>query len=1140
MSKTKKVLQALVVLAFLTGLTALTIAEVIPNPDDIAFKLTQTKSKSETIIAQPDARENPFQYDVQTSFTFRDQYLSEGFEGGVMPPTGWTLDQFNPVETWGVDTYNPFEGSYYATCLYDDTYTDVQNEWMITPDLDLATATSDVKLEFAWQMSYYWGVDPYDNYDLIVKVSDDGGSTWTDLWTEQSEGVFDSWVWYEKTIGLSAYIGDTIQLAFVYDGYDGAQGSFDGIDVNDDPLPIGRCCYGDPTAPDCDDVTEIDCDALGGDWNAALNCTDDPCPVAGPNDECTGALEMVDGDDVTGTTAGATVDCPGVLDWNAVWYYFDNPYANADVVFDYCNVPIVENLESLGVVLYDECPADCPNYILYSENEWVACPPAPSTQPITYFNRLPGPATYYYPVFIGDADVNPIESPFAFNFSIAESAPIPPGGSCDDPVTVNIPADVDYTDVNTTCGKVDVYGAGTTCLGPYYDGGEDIIYELVVTATTDVDILLDPDQTYSGILLDDACPPDPTTCLYSATAGYSTTEYGFYSVTLDPGTYYIMIDTWPAPDCVDFTLNIREAEEAGPGNDCSDPVIVKLPADLPYADIAQKTCTRVDDYENTCLGYYDGGDDIIYQLDVTDPLAAVITLDPKGTSWTGIGIGDACPLGDPCLDFVTGSSGTTLKVIEIVLDPGTYYIMVDTWPSPQCIPDFDLTIELGPSLSFDPTSFDFGTVNVGDNGGDVLEIENVGGGILQWDLDVSYAPPREIDGAFIAALGDYSPGATMDIDFILQNASSDAEWLDECTITFPAGVNVVNSTNFEVTPTKYLEYDGTTGDGVTVTWFDHNGSYGNVYSSEAAFAAITLSFDAGLSGPLTINYTISGDDWGSPPHDISGSTTIDMADPLTSWLNVTPGSGSTPGGVTNAVDVLWDATGLINDTYNADIVITHNAKNTDEVPVTLTVTGGDSKAKLLPELMYIYYKYAFDAMTGTAYVGNFNAPYTAADVAAVTIEGVAGTIVGTTTHPAFSGDAVEVEFSLAPFLEVWGAPIDTVKLPFAVVGEFSDASTFDAQGRVELIGKSSASGGKRWILPPDQVVLPGDANIDGAHDVDDVVAMIGIIFQGGDVFGQLMISDVNCSHSVDVDDVVYMIGYVFQGGDTPCYETVGE
>jgi hypothetical protein len=128
------------------------------------------------------------------------------------------------------------------------------------------------------------------------------------------------------------------------------------------------------------------------------------------------------------------------------------------------------------------------------------------------------------------------------------------------------------------------------------------------------------------------------------------------------------------------------------GDNCSDPIIVTLPAQLPYNDLNQYTCGRGNDYDATCLGYYDGGEDIIYRLDVTSTVFVDIVLDPKGTTWTGIALDAACPPGSPCLAYHTNSGGGAHGIYGYTLTPGTYYIMIDTWPTPDCIPHFDLTI----------------------------------------------------------------------------------------------------------------------------------------------------------------------------------------------------------------------------------------------------------------------------------------------------------------------------------------------------------------------------------------------------------------------------------------------------------------
>jgi hypothetical protein len=78
-------------------------------------------------------------------------------------------------------------------------------------------------------MSYYWGVSPNDNYDMEVWISTDGGTTYsTKLWDESGEGTFSNYVFYEESISLSAYVGQSnIKIGFRYVGADGAQGNFD-------------------------------------------------------------------------------------------------------------------------------------------------------------------------------------------------------------------------------------------------------------------------------------------------------------------------------------------------------------------------------------------------------------------------------------------------------------------------------------------------------------------------------------------------------------------------------------------------------------------------------------------------------------------------------------------------------------------------------------------------------------------------------------------------------------------------------------------------------------------------------------------------------------------------------------------------
>lgn len=159
--------------------------------------------------------------------------LQEGFEGGVMPPTGWTRingpsSPGSEAAHWRIDNSGyVYSGTYGAACPWGYNL----NEWLISPALDLS-AISNPAVSFQWASSYYWHVSPNDNGDLFVKVSVDGGTTWNPVWTFGNIGVWQNWVWYFTTIDLSAYQGQpNVKIAFNVVANDNADIALDDIMV---------------------------------------------------------------------------------------------------------------------------------------------------------------------------------------------------------------------------------------------------------------------------------------------------------------------------------------------------------------------------------------------------------------------------------------------------------------------------------------------------------------------------------------------------------------------------------------------------------------------------------------------------------------------------------------------------------------------------------------------------------------------------------------------------------------------------------------------------------------------------------------------------------------------------------------------
>jgi len=164
----------------------------------------------------------------------------------------------------------------------------------------------------------------------------------------------------------------------------------------------------------------------------------------------------------------------------------------------------------------------------------------------------------------------------------------------------------------------------------------------------------------------------------------------------------------------------------GPGFDCWNPIPISLPADIPYSN-TNTTCGKVNYYTETCLGNYDEGQDIIYRLDVSSPVIVDFGLT-SNASWVGMCIDENCPPDLSCINLCT-SYGSSCSMTNVYLTTGTYYLMIDTWPAPDCIPQFTLSITPPCSQLSGPL---WGTLNadyycvVGDiwvNSGDLLTLQ---------------------------------------------------------------------------------------------------------------------------------------------------------------------------------------------------------------------------------------------------------------------------------------------------------------------------------------------------------------------------------------------------------------------------------
>jgi len=184
------------------------------------------------VAAAPDAKAAPTNAGPKPPTVFPDATVTEGFEGNVMPPAGWTLDTTNAAYPWKIATVGaPYGGTYFADVEYDPALSP-QLEALYSP---LLVRPVTLTVNFWSQGSVYWCRDDYDNCDLDLYLDEDaifGNGNETLAFTADLDWVA-SWSWANSTVDLTALVsGEDRYLAFVYEGVDGAQVGLDDIVID--------------------------------------------------------------------------------------------------------------------------------------------------------------------------------------------------------------------------------------------------------------------------------------------------------------------------------------------------------------------------------------------------------------------------------------------------------------------------------------------------------------------------------------------------------------------------------------------------------------------------------------------------------------------------------------------------------------------------------------------------------------------------------------------------------------------------------------------------------------------------------------------------------------------------------------------
>ena len=155
--------------------------------------------------------------------------LTEDFEETSFPPEGWTL-QSQAAKTW-------YQGTEYGSkmAMCDLSKTEQQNEWLISPAIDLSAQDTKAGIVFDFYTNYYWSVQNH-HHNLKVMASTDNGANWEQiwqLWDWNQKNEFGAWEKTQAKVTIPDELQDagSVKFAFVYEGKDSTSLWLDNIQV---------------------------------------------------------------------------------------------------------------------------------------------------------------------------------------------------------------------------------------------------------------------------------------------------------------------------------------------------------------------------------------------------------------------------------------------------------------------------------------------------------------------------------------------------------------------------------------------------------------------------------------------------------------------------------------------------------------------------------------------------------------------------------------------------------------------------------------------------------------------------------------------------------------------------------------------
>jgi len=152
---------------------------------------------------------------------------SEGFDAATFPPSGWSIQTSGapPAYAWARTTSMYYVANGAAAAFIGGGWASAKDEWLISPAI--ALGAGDIGLQFNWVGNRVFASE----VDVQVLARPSGGGGWTTLWSLSSEPYGNAFAVKTSVVSLSAFAGQSIQVAFRAVGTKGADFAVDDVAI---------------------------------------------------------------------------------------------------------------------------------------------------------------------------------------------------------------------------------------------------------------------------------------------------------------------------------------------------------------------------------------------------------------------------------------------------------------------------------------------------------------------------------------------------------------------------------------------------------------------------------------------------------------------------------------------------------------------------------------------------------------------------------------------------------------------------------------------------------------------------------------------------------------------------------------------